>query len=282
MATKPALQPKINKRAKFSYKGDYGHVLIAAGSFGKIGAALLSIGAALRSGAGLVTALVPRVGYEIMQIKNPEAMAIVSGENFLKEVPNTEKFNALAVGPGIGNETETKVFLQLLLKQYKLPIVIDADALNIISATSNLLKLLTPHSILTPHHREFERLVGKWETDEEKIQKQKKFSKTYNVIIVLKGANTSVSTPDGKMYFNITGNAGMAKGGSGDVLTGVIASLLAQKYSPAEAAILGVYIHGLAGDFAKEKLGETAMNASDIISYLPKAFKTLENPKNKS
>jgi NAD(P)H-hydrate epimerase len=268
--------PSFKKRSSDSYKGDYGHALIAAGSFGKMGAAVLSVKAALRSGAGLVSTVIPKVGYEIMQTSNPEAMVIKSGENLLSELPNIQKFDAIAVGPGIGTEKETVEFLKALLNTANHPMVIDADALNIISANKSLQTQIPINSILTPHIGEFKRLAGEWKTDLEKLEMQKAFSLKHQVIVILKGANTSITNTNGDIFFNTTGNAGMAKGGSGDVLTGILVSLLAQKYEPLETAKLGVYIHGLAGDFAKESLGETSMNASDIIAHLPMSFKKVE------
>ncbi len=273
---KDFVQPLFKKRQKFSHKGTYGHALIAAGSFGKIGAAVLAVKAALRSGAGLVNALIPVSGYEIMQSTNPEAMVNISGDSHLNDVPDLKPFNALAVGPGIGLDSNVYGFINQLFNSYRRPMVIDADALNIIAEHRKFLKLIPENSILTPHPGEFKRLVGEWKDDMGKLALQTAFSIKYKVVVVLKGAHTSVSTPEGKVYFNSTGNPGMAKGGSGDVLTGIVVSLLAQKYSPVEAAILGVYIHGLAGDMAKEVLGETGMKAGDIVYYLPKAFKSLE------
>lgn len=272
---KDFVQPLFKKRQKFSHKGNYGHVLIAAGSFGKIGAAVLATKAALRSGAGLVTALVPACGYDILQTSAPEAMCMVDCDSHLFEVPDVSRFNSIAVGPGIGTTSSAIKFVYELLKLNK-PLVIDADALNIISANKNYLNLIPKGSVLTPHPGEFKRLAGEWKDDIEKLEKQKQFSKQYGVVIVLKGAHTSVSSVDGKIYFNSTGTAGMAKGGSGDVLTGIIAALIAQNYSPLNAAITAVYLHGLAGDYAKHELGETAMKANDIIYYLPKGFKFFE------
>ncbi|MBP6730733.1 MAG: NAD(P)H-hydrate dehydratase [Chitinophagales bacterium] len=266
----------LKPRSKFSHKGTYGHALIIAGGYGKIGAAVLSVKAALRSGAGLVTSVLPQCGYEIMQLSNPEAMVVTSGENELGEILGLDKFSAIGIGPGIGTEKDVVGFFQNLLKASRAPMVLDADALNILSEYKSLLKLLPGNSILTPHPGEFKRLVGDWIDDMEKLKKQVAFSKKYKVVVVLKGANTSVSSATGQLYFNSTGNAGMAKGGSGDVLTGIITSLLAQKYTPLHAALLGVYVHGLAGDLAREEFGYTAMNASDIIAALPAAFKQLE------
>jgi hydroxyethylthiazole kinase-like uncharacterized protein yjeF len=275
--TEELIQPLLKKRYKFSHKGAYGHALIAAGSYGKSGAAVLTVKAALRSGAGLVTANIPLSSYNIMQVSNPEAMVEAAGAgDYLDVVPPLEKYSVVGIGPGIGMEKETMRYVKELLSAYKRPAVIDADALNILAANKKMLLLIPRNSILTPHPGEFKRLVGNWENDSEKLQKQKDFSAKYQVVLVLKGAHTSISLPDGKMYFNSTGNPGMAKGGSGDVLTGVITSLLAQGYSSEHAALIGVFVHGLAGDLAKAALGETAMKAGDIIYYLPRAFMQLE------
>jgi ADP-dependent NAD(P)H-hydrate dehydratase / NAD(P)H-hydrate epimerase len=275
--TEADVKPFLHKRNKFSHKGTYGHCLICAGSYGKMGAAVLSVSAALRSGAGLVSTLIPQCGYEIMQVTNPEAMVYTDGErNFEDKTIDLKKFNALGCGPGMGTEAKTIAFVEALLKNNNQPMVIDADALNIISAHPHLQDLLTPHSILTPHPGEFKRLAGDWANDSERLQKQIEFSKKYRVLVVLKGANTSISTPAGQVYFNSTGNPGMAKGGSGDVLTGILTALLAQNYQPDKAAIIGVFVHGWAGDYAAAKMGQTAMHAGDIIAHLPEAFTELE------
>ncbi|HLP20679.1 MAG TPA: NAD(P)H-hydrate dehydratase, partial [Chitinophagales bacterium] len=198
----------FKQRSKFSHKGTYGHALVAAGSFGKIGAAVLSIKATLRSGAGLVSTLIPVCGYEIMQSANPEAMVMVSCDSTLCDVPDLKPYTAVAVGPGIGKEPAVHSFMQKLLSACQQPMVIDADALNIIAENKKLLKLIPENSILTPHPGEFKRLVGEWSGDLDKLKLQTEFSKKYKVVIVLKGAHTSISTPQGKIYFNSTGNAG--------------------------------------------------------------------------
>lgn len=267
----------FKKRDKFSHKGNYGHALICAGSFGKIGAAVLSVSAALRSGAGLVSTHIPRCGYEIMQTSNPEAMVMVdASETELTGYTDYSRFACIGVGPGIDKDPKTANFFENLLRTNHKPMVIDADALNIISDMHYLRPLISPGSVLTPHPGEFRRLQGAWKDDMVKIQKQVAFSKQYRVVIVLKGANTSISTPEGKVYFNSTGNPGMAKGGSGDVLTGVITALLAQGYTPENAAILGTFVHGLAGDIAASALSETGITARDIVQFLPEAFAQFE------
>jgi NAD(P)H-hydrate epimerase len=264
----------LKPRPTFSHKGTYGHALLVAGSYGKIGAAVLSAGACLRSGVGLLTVHLPACGYEIMQIANPEAMVSAdSNEKIIGDEIIAEKISAIGIGPGIGTEAITQSALHYLLTHTEQPLVIDADALNILSQHKDWLEHVPANSILTPHPKEFERLAGKAGDDFERHQQQLAFSGKYKVYVVLKGAYTCITTPGGESYFNTTGNPGMAKGGSGDVLTGVLASLLAQGYSSLETCLLGVYIHGLAGDLASASLGETGMIAGDIVKFLPAAFK---------
>jgi NAD(P)H-hydrate epimerase len=209
-----------------------------------------------------------------MQTTNPEAMVLTG--TCTNEIGVIEsdisKYSAIGAGPGIGTGDIATSFIENILANARQQLVLDADALNVLSEHPFVLKKLPAYTILTPHPGEFKRLAGTWSNDVEKIEKQLAFSKEYNAVVVLKGAHTSVSTPDGRVYFNSTGNPGMAKGGSGDVLTGIITALAGQGYEPATAAITGVYIHGLAGDFAAEKVGLTGMTARDIIHYLPSAF----------
>ena len=267
----------FKKRDKFSHKGSYGHALVCAGSHGKIGAAVLSVSAALRSGVGLVSTHIPKCGYNIMQTSNPEAMVIVdASETELTGYTDYSKFACIGVGPGIGMAPATANFVENLLRANHKPMVIDADALNIIADMHYLRPLISSGSVMTPHPGEFKRLMGAWKDDMTRLQKQISLSKQYRITVVLKGANTSIATPDGKIYFNSTGNPGMAKGGSGDVLTGVITALVAQGYTPDKAAILGTFIHGRAGDIAASVLGQTGITARDIIQFLPKAFAAFE------
>ena len=275
--TKAEVKSTIHNRTKFSHKGSYGHALLIAGSKGKIGASILSSKACLRVGVGLLSVYIPKIGVEIMQSSIPEAMCLIDdSEDFISNCPDVSLFDVLGVGPGLGKAEETAKALKLIIQNSTKPIVLDADAINILSENKTWFSFLPALSILTPHPKEFERLVGNWNNDEERLQLQIETSIKNNVIIVLKGANTSISTPEGKVYFNSTGNPGMATAGSGDVLTGVITGMLAQGYQPYEAAILGVYIHGLAGDFAFDQLGENSLIASDIISNIPKAFQSLK------
>ncbi len=266
----------IMKRPKFSHKGSFGHALIAAGSQGKMGAAVLAVDACLRSGAGLVTSLLPAGGLEIMQISNPEAMAICSNdENTLIGSFDFSRYSAIGVGPGIGTSEGTTDFLEDLLSNNNAPLVLDADALNIISEKKDLFSLIKEGTILTPHPKEFDRLFGPSENAYLRLLKQQQASVQFKITIVLKGAYTSISSPEGIIYFNSTGNSSLSTGGSGDALTGMICALLAQGYSFLPAARIGVYVHGLTADIWKAQHGNTPMTASDIVHTIPDALKAL-------
>lgn len=266
------------KRNAFSHKGTYGHALLLAGSFGKMGAAVLASAACLRSGAGLLTSHIPGCGYLILQTALPEAMCICDpSEKHWTEVPDPgNHYSAIGVGPGIGRHPQTVKALDGLLdaigEQEGPPAVIDADALNILGAEKALLQKIPAHSILTPHPREFERLFGETENNFDQLALQLRKSREHRLYIVLKGHYTRVTTPEGQCFFNSTGNAGMATAGSGDVLTGILTGLLAQGYAPLQAALFGVYLHGLAGDVAAKEQSAEAMIASDIIASLGNAF----------
>ncbi|WP_099372605.1 NAD(P)H-hydrate dehydratase [Sphingobacterium sp. 1.A.5] len=269
----------VRSRSRFSHKGTYGHIALIGGSLGKMGAVLMSSKAALRSGCGLITAYIPRCGYNILQIGFPEAMVMLdSGEEEIKDFNIGLDYSAYGVGIGMGKDEETSrgfgIWLQSLDENTKL--LLDADALNILSENEQLLKFLPKNSILTPHPKELSRLIGEWENDLDKLNKAKDFTREYQVVLVVKGANTAVINPNGEIFFNSTGNAGMATGGTGDVLTGVITSLLGQGYDALDAAVLGVFIHGAAGDYAKGWVGEISLIAGDLIDYLPSAFMDLE------
>ena len=264
------------KRNKFSHKGTFGHALIVSGSYGKIGACVLSSRACLSAGAGLVSVHIPKCGYDILQTANPEVMVETdSEEKFITDNIKIEKYNAIGIGPGIGMEKETQNALKVLIQNASIPLVIDADALNILSENKTWISFLPPNSILTPHPGEFKRLVGSSDNDFERLQMQKEFSIRHGVYVILKGAHTCISCPDGEVYFNSTGNPGMATAGSGDVLTGIITGLLAQGYTPKKASVLGVYMHGLAGDFAAKNLSEESLIARNIIEFMGEAFKSL-------
>lgn len=261
-------------RNRFAHKGSFGHALVMGGSYGKMGAVVLATTACLRCGTGLVTTYIPACGYSILQTTAPEAMTITDpGENFLSTPCNElERFTAVGIGPGINTQPQTGTMLYEVLKKFQKPMVLDADALNLLAVNADALSQLFQNTILTPHPKEFERLFGTCNNDFERIERARKKAIELRVVIVLKGHHTLIALPDGKAYFNTTGNAGMAKGGSGDVLTGIITALAAQGYSAAHAAIFGVYLHGLAGDLAAQALSQEAMIASDLVAFLPQAF----------
>ncbi|HBX52414.1 MAG: bifunctional ADP-dependent (S)-NAD(P)H-hydrate dehydratase/NAD(P)H-hydrate epimerase [Bacteroidetes bacterium RIFOXYB2_FULL_35_7] len=267
----------LKKREKFSHKGNYGHALLIAGSYGKNGAAVLASLACLRSGAGLLTTHIPKSGYSILQTSVPEAMVSVDEEEkYVTRLPDLDTFSAIGAGPGLGKEKATQNVLKMLIETSHVPLVLDADALNIVSENKNWITTLPENTILTPHPREFERLFGESESSYNRHLKQIEFSQKHKLIIVLKGAHTSISLPDGTCYFNSTGNPGMATGGSGDVLTGIILSFLAQGYLPSQAALLGVFLHGLAGDLALAENSPESLLASDIMRFMGKAFAKIQ------
>jgi len=264
---------KLKKRNVFAHKGDFGHALLIAGSYQKTGAAILSAKACLRSGVGLLTVHVPESGYEIMQTAVPEAMLCIDETEMNYCSKNVlDNYSAIGIGPGIGKKPSMKNALHRILEINKQAMIFDADAINLLAENSELFDLIEKDSILTPHPGEFDRLTKKHSSGLERLHTQIELSKKKGIYIVLKGAFTSISTPDGLVYFNSTGNSGMATAGSGDVLTGIILSLLAQGYSCEDAAIVGVYIHGLAGDIAENEVGQEALIASDIIKNLGNAF----------
>lgn len=265
-------------RSTFAHKGNYGHAALLCGSFGMMGAAILSSLACLHSGAGKLTTYIPECGYNILQTAVPEAMAFVAGDDHLLSATGIEKFDAVGIGPGIGMYASHKQLLTDVFQKTSSPLVIDADALNMIAENKDLLKAIPGHSILTPHPKEFERLFGKTENDFERLELAKQKATEYRVHIILKGHYSFICSPDGKGYFNNTGNAGMATAGSGDVLAGMITGLLAQGYAPLESCLLGTYVHGLAGDIAADEYSQEALIAGDIDAAIGKAFKTLIHP----
>jgi NAD(P)H-hydrate epimerase len=260
-------------RGKFGHKGTFGHALLISGCYGMMGAALLAGESCLRSGTGLVTLHVPRFGYSIIQTGFPEAIVSLDQSDILfSEPPDLGPYSAIGIGPGLGCKPNSGKGLKLLLERAGVPLVIDADGLNILSQHPEWFELLPKGTILTPHPKEFDRLAGDSSSSYERHLKQREFAAKHNVVIVLKGAYTGIASPDGAYWFNTTGNPGMATGGSGDVLTGLITGLLAQGMTPDEAARAGVYLHGMAGDLASENLGEEAMIAGDMILYFGEAF----------
>jgi ADP-dependent NAD(P)H-hydrate dehydratase / NAD(P)H-hydrate epimerase len=262
-------------RNEFSNKGNFGYASLLCGSYGMMGAAVLSARACLRSGAGKLTCYICETGYNILQTSVPEAMCKVFGNKFIKDPKNFSDFDVIGIGPGIGKYASHKQLLTDLFSNFKNPLVIDADALNVLSENKFLYKSIPSNSILTPHPKEFERLFGKTNSDFDRINLALSKAKELNIFIVLKGHNTFIASPDGKGFFNSTGNAGMATAGAGDVLTGIITALIAQKYSPLNACIFGVYLHGLAGDIAAKSISEEALIANDIIENLGNAFKAI-------
>lgn len=276
LLTRKGVSGLIPRRKKFSHKGDFGRALLIAGSEGKMGACILGARAAMRSGLGLLTVHVPGCGYDIIQGAVPEAMATIDEDNqWFSSPPSLTTYDALGIGPGLNTHSSTRKAFEKVLRTFEKPIVIDADALNLLAEDRSLLQLITPNSILTPHPGEFKRLAGDWKDDFERLKKAQEFARTTKTVLVLKGAHTMIIGPNGKTYFNNTGNPGMATGGSGDVLTGILTSLLAQRMAPIDAAMAGVYLHGLAGDQAALELGYNGLIASDIIAQLPSAFRYL-------
>jgi NAD(P)H-hydrate epimerase len=264
----------IRPRPRFTHKGDYGHALLIAGGKGKMGAAVLAANGCLRSGAGLLTAHIPGRGENIMQISLPEAMiSLDANSDYISELPDISRYDAVGIGPGIGARNMTVEAFETLLQTIEdKPLVIDADALNIIAQKSELLKFLPEGTILTPHSGEFDRIAGANETEYGRIQKAREIAGEQKICIILKGSHTAVCIPSGKVFFNTTGNPGMATAGSGDVLTGILLGLLAQGYGFEAAAVIGVYIHGLAGNLAARSLSQESMLAGDTVKMLGKAF----------
>ena len=266
----------LKPRARFSHKGTFGHALLIGGSKGKIGASVLMSKSCLHSGAGLVTAHVPGCGYQIIQTAVPEAMVSVDADDIeCTQIPKLDPYSAIGVGPGLGTGKNTASLLKQIIQEANVPLVIDADALNILSDNPTWLAFLPKGTVLTPHPGEFARLAGKTSDSFDRLEILRSLCIKFSLNIVLKGAYTVICSPLGNCYFNPTGNPGMATGGSGDVLTGLLTGLLAQGYNPTEACVLGVYLHGLAGDIASEQTGFEALAAGDISSNIGKAFMEL-------
>lgn len=265
------------RRNKFSHKGSFGRALLVAGSYGKMGAAVLAANGCLRAGIGLLTMQVPKCGVDVLQTSVPEVM-VVSGKSKKTIEPlewNSLQPDTIGIGPGIGKTPKALACLRNILQNTKTPMVVDADAINLLSENEELLNIVPPNSILTPHLKEFERLTGKSENDFMRLNLLQKMAIDRKLYIVLKGAHTAIATPNGDIFFNSTGNPGMATGGSGDVLTGILTSLLGQGYLSLDACLLGVYLHGLAGDLAAKDISEESLLPSDLISYLGKSFLTI-------
>lgn len=266
----------LQPRHRFAHKGSFGHALLIAGSRGKMGAAILAARACMRTGVGLLTVHIPQRAEQIFQTVLPEAMlSFDPNQDHFTTVPETAPYSAIGIGPGLGQHLESAAALERILQPGKDPVVLDADAINLLSCNNDLLNRIPPRSILTPHPKEFDRLVGESNTSFERLQKARSFASEHKLCVVLKGAYTAICTPGGYVYFNSSGNPGMATAGSGDVLTGIILSLLAQKYEPETAAVAGVFLHATAGDLAAVYRSEESMIASDIIDMLGKAFKQI-------
>jgi hydroxyethylthiazole kinase-like uncharacterized protein yjeF len=268
-----AIKDIFKPRTPFSHKGSFGSVLIIGGSYGKMGAAVLSSRAALRAGAGTVTTLIPKCGYTILQGAAPEVMCRTNGEDEIGKIAEWENSKAIGIGPGLGTHRATARAFAEFIDTCKQPIIIDADALNLLSKQPELMAKVPAGSVLTPHPKEFSRLFGESVNSMMQLEQARAQAMRYNICIVLKGHHTAVIMPDGECHYNMTGNAGMATAGAGDVLTGIITGLLARGYEPGHAAVLGVYLHGLAGDHAAAQKSQEAMIAGDIIEHLPEAFK---------
>jgi hydroxyethylthiazole kinase-like uncharacterized protein yjeF len=269
---KNEMLPIYKPREKFSHKGTYGHGLLIGGSYGKIGAMLLSGRGMLASGAGLVTVYVPKCGYMPMQTALPEAMVITDiDDDILTAIKYDIEPTAIGIGMGMGTNEKTHVAFQMFLKTNNLPLIIDADGINLLSKHEGDLGLIKPQTVFTPHPKELERLLGKWKDDFDKLKKAKAFSKKYKCILVIKGAHTITVFQD-KLYINSTGNPGLATGGTGDVLTGIITGLIGQGYEPLTASLFGVYLHGKSADIAVNDYSYQSLTASHIIDYLGQAY----------
>lgn len=273
------IRPRMIHRSDCVHKGNMGNALLVAGSYGMAGAAVLAARACLRSGAGKVTVNIPKRNYDVMQISVPEAVLQIDREDtYFSEPTDTDDFDALGIGPGIGMNENTAIALIAQLRRTQCPIVADADALNILANHRAWMQQLPKGIILTPHPKEFDRMAGNISNDcYERLTKAREMAERLGVYIMLKGHNTALCLPDGHVYFNSTGNAGMATAGSGDVLTGIITALLARGYNTKDAALVGMYLHGLAGDLAMKSTSKESLIASDIIDYLPQAFKRLND-----
>ena len=263
----------LHKRARFSHKGHFGHAFLIAGGRGKLGASVLSAEACLRSGAGLLTVHTPTIGMEVLQTALPEAMLSIDPNlDVIGTMPDVNPYTAIGAGPGLGTSKKTADSIRQLLEINR-PMVLDADVLNILSQDKTLVDKIPHGTIITPHPGEYNRLYGHDSDHFSRLMRMRDISRGQKIVIVLKGANTAIADTEGNIWFNSTGNPGMATGGSGDVLTGIILSLLTQGYDPLEAALAGVFIHGLAGDLARDEKGEESLIAGDIIEWLPDAFK---------
>ncbi|MDW8331481.1 MAG: NAD(P)H-hydrate dehydratase [Cyclobacteriaceae bacterium] len=274
LLTRSGIKKLVKQRTKFDHKGKFGHALLIAGSTGKMGAAVLAATGALRSGAGLLTVHAPKNGYTILQTAVPEAMVSVDdATDFFSNVPVTGKYNVVGIGPGLGMEPQTVQAVDRLLSDFRIPMVIDADALNILATHSFLMHKIPTGSVLTPHPGEFRRLAGDWKNDFERLDRQIEMAARLQSVVIVKGAHTAIAFPDSTLWFNNTGNPGMAKGGSGDALTGILTGLMARGYPATDAARLGCWVHGRAADIAVHEKGRECLITRDLLEKLPEAFR---------
>jgi len=263
-------------RKRFTHKGSYGHLLLVAGRFGKIGAACLAAEAALRVGAGKITVHLPEKSVNVLQIAVPEAMVSVDPHpEYWTTSPDAAKYASAAVGPGLGTHSDTALAFGSWLELQDSPVVIDADGINLLAAHSYLKNNIPKNSILTPHMAEFDRLTGSASNWPIRLEKARQFAEKYHCYVLLKNAYSFICTPEGKLLLNTNGNPGMATAGSGDVLTGILAGLLAQGLDSPTAITTGVFLHGLAGDIAAQEKGQESLLARDIIAALPEAIRQL-------
>lgn len=273
------VRSRLLHRDDFAHKGNMGNALIVAGSYGMSGAAILATRACMRSGAGKITVHTPKKNYGVMQISVPEAVLHMDHEETaFTETVDTDGFDALGIGPGLGCQETTAIAMIAQIRRAQCPIVADADALNILASHRAWMQQLPKGIIMTPHPKELDRLTGSpANADFERLHRTRELAQSLQAYIILKGHNSALCLPDGQVVFNPTGNSGMATAGSGDVLTGIITALLARGYHQQNACIVGMYLHGLAGDIAVKTLGKESLTASDIIDYLPHAFKHLDD-----
>ena len=272
------VRERMLERSPFAHKGQMGTALLIAGSYGMAGAAILASEACMRSGAGKVVINTPRRNIPILQTAVPEAIVQTGNEETIfAETVDTEDYQALGIGPGLGQNEQTAIALIAQLRRTQCPIVVDADAINILANHRAWLQQLPQGIILTPHPKELDRLEGHSADSYERLTKARNLAERLKGYVILKGHYTAICCPDGHVMFNTTGNAGMATAGSGDVLTGILTGLLARGYKPQDACVVGVYLHGLAGNLAAHKLGEESLIARDIIQHLGPAFIKLKN-----
>lgn len=269
----------LRPRDDFAHKGSMGHALLVAGCYGMAGAAILATRACLRSGAGKVTTVTPRRNCTIMQTAVPEAIMRLDHEDYcFTEAVDTDDFDAVGIGPGLGDNENTAIGVISQVRRSQCPVVVDADAINILGAHRAWCQNLPKDLIFTPHPKEFDRLLGSpCVSDYERLSHAQELAERWQAYIILKGHISALCLPTGRVLFNSTGNSGMATAGSGDVLTGILTALLARGYSRTEACTLGMYLHGLAGDLAAKEMGKESLIASDIIAHLPQAFRRLED-----